>query len=124
MSQEEECKTYNLISEIISKLVNMCGNTDEALELRSELLDLFTTKYSEPMFFKLGLEEELGFDLKKLQETSYIYAEDWENVLRKYAFIGVNFKEKKIWFWDGFTPMYLKFEYYKKSFWLKEDKSE
>lgn len=77
---------------------------------------------------KLGkledLEEELGFSLEKLNETTHIYATDWENVLRKHEIIGVNFKEKKIWFWDTFSPMYLEFEYYKKSFWLKEDKSE
>lgn len=81
---------------------------------------------------KLGgledLEEDLGFDLKKLQEIEHIYANDFENVyekvLKKYKIIGVNFKEKKIWFWVSSCPMYLSFEDYKKYFWLKEDKSE
>lgn len=76
---------------------------------------------------KLGeledLEEELGFDLKKLQEIDHIYVNDLDG-LKKCKIIGVNFKEKKIWFWVNCCPMALEFEDYKTYFCLREDKSE
>ncbi len=87
----------------------------------------YVASKEELMYEKLGkledLEEQLGFSLEKLNETNHIYATDCKNV-RKYEIIGVNFKEKKIWFWDDFCPMFLEFGDYKKQFWLKEDKSE
>jgi len=118
------CDYYNKIVYKVIQLTEMCGNTDEAIKLRDDIEDMFTIKFSEPLDDVSDLQEELGFDLGKLQEINYIYAEDEENVLRKYDFIGVNFKENKIWFWCDFMPMYLDFENYKKTFWLKEDKSE
>ena len=104
----------------MSRLTEKVKITDDYIRL--------ATKDKQEFINKLGelevMEEPLGFPLEKLNEISHIYATDWEGVLRKYEIIGVNFKEKKIWFWVGFSPMYLEFEYYKKTFWLKEDKSE
>ena len=102
----------------------------KALEIIKEKdVDIkLATKDKQEFINKLGmleeLEEELGFSLEKLNEITHIYANDWENILTEYKIIGVDFKEKRIWFWDSFSPMYLEFECYKKAFWLKEDKSE
>ncbi len=110
--------------------------TDDLFEKQKELIKIdeyheihySQANYNEDLWNavkeKEDLQEELGFDLGKLQEINYIYAEDENNILRKYEFIGVNFKEKKIWFWCDFMPMYLSFENYKETFWLKEDRSE
>ena len=104
----------------MSKLTEKVKNTDDFIRL--------PTKDKQEFINKLGrledLEEPLGFPLEKLSEVNNIYVNDWEGVLRKYEIMGVNFKEKKIWFWGSFCPMYIKFEYYKKGFWLKDDKSE
>ena len=62
MSQKEECDNYNLITKTIDKLVDMCDNT-EAIVLRDELFELFTTKYSEPLYKILGFQEEIGCPL-------------------------------------------------------------
>lgn len=63
MSQKEECDNYNLIIEIINKLVDMCDNS-EAIGLRDEFLELFNVKYSEPLFNVLELQEDLGCPLE------------------------------------------------------------
>jgi len=127
MSQKEECDNYNLIIETIDKLVDMCDNT-EAIVLRDELLELFTTKYSEPLFEILGLQEELGCPLEeitKLRKANYIYRDD--GVV--FGFIGINFndEDKLILYNDDecntFTSN-LRLSDYKKTWFLRKDKSE
>ena len=103
----------------MTNLTEKVKNTEDYIKL--------ATKDKQEFINKLGrlesMEKELGFSLEKLNEISHIYV-DWENALKKYEIIGVNFKEKKIWFWDDFCPMYLGFGDYKKLFWFKEDRSE
>lgn len=124
----EECNNYNEVIDLVDKLVQLVDTSKEkeALELRDKIYEIFTKEYSEPIWNYLNLEEEIGFSLEKLNETDYIYA-DLEDELRKYKIIGINFKEKKIWFWDSLDsdyPVYLRFEDYKTLFWFKEDRSE
>ena len=81
---------------------------------------------------KLGkledLEEELGCPLeviKKLRKANYIYRDDG----LEFGFIGINFNdEDKLMLynddeWNTFTSD-LRLADYKKTWWLKEDKSE
>lgn len=72
----------------------------------------------------LWFENDLGFDLTKLQNTNHIYTYDYENNFKKYEIVGINLAEKKIYFWDSFCPMSLDLADYKKYWWLKEDRSE
>jgi len=132
---KEECNNYNLIIENINRLVDICGNTKEAIELRDNLFNLFTTKYSEPLYDVLELQEELGCPLEVLFKAL-------KNGIYKYMYFDVNnpifrhFDELET---DG---EFLFFEYlnhdtygqeengdvylkdYKKTWWLKEDRSE
>lgn len=88
-------------------------------------------RYKEMWFFANNslskyrdLEEEFPFSIEKMQEVEYVYVLENCDKLKKYKLIGFNFKEKQIYFWMDFCPMYLSFDEYKKLFWLKEDKSE
>lgn len=121
ISQREEIDNYNLIIENINKLVDMCGNTKEAIELRDNLFNLFTTKYSEPLYDVLGLQEQIGCPLDVvLKALKYgIYQEDGGR--RKLPFIEYNSGTNKFYFGFG---TYCNVEDYKKTWWLKKDKSE
>ena len=44
--------------------------------------------------------------------------------MKEYKISGINFPERKIYFWMDFAPMYVEFGDYKKIWWLKKDKSE
>ena len=81
---------------------------------------------------KLGkledIEEQLGCPLEiisKLRKANYIYRDDGLS----FCFIGIDFndEDKLILYnddeWDTFTS-YLRLADYKKTWWLKEDKSE
>lgn len=70
------------------------------------------------------LGEQLKYPLDKLLETNEIYVLDMDDKLKKRKIIGLNFKEKLIYFWMDFCPMYLSFNEYKSMYWLKEDRSE
>lgn len=70
-----------------------------------------------------SLEKELGHSLEKFSKATKIYS-DLEGKMKEYKIIGINFPERKIYFWMDFAPMYVEFDDYKKSYWLKEDKSE
>ena len=118
---KEECNNYNLIIENINRLVDICGNTKEAIELRDNLFNLFTTKYSEPLYDILGLQEELGCPLD-------VYVKATINGIKVDGSI---FKVKVRKDKDGYYfalsngscfPFYLKA--YKKTWRLEEDKSE
>jgi hypothetical protein len=70
------------------------------------------------------LEQELGYQLEKFLTTNEIYSDLEDGTIKKYKIIGINFCEKKIYFWMSFVPMYVNFTDYKKYYWLREDKSE
>lgn len=70
------------------------------------------------------LEEEIGCPLEKFLTTNEIYSDLEDGTIKKYKIIGINFCEKKIYFWMSFVPMNVDFTDYKKYYWLKEDKSE
>ena len=127
MSQKEECTNYNLITENINKLVNMCGNTKEAIEIRDNLFDLFTRKYSEPLFTVLGLQEDLGCPLDvffKAFNGMYII-DDWHDLyFAKPIFIDGKFKIEQHYGVYDVATYYLEPKDYKKTWGLKEDKSE
>ena len=142
MSPKEECDNYNLITETIDKLVDMCDNA-EAIALRDELFELFTTKYSEPLYEILGLQEELGCPMdvfvKALTNGVYVIDEETKElqcILRGiYTFTGeglgtnAGFSDERIWRKKvnkagiEFYPIYF-WKDYKKTWWLKQDKSE
>ncbi len=145
MSQKEECTNYNLITENINKLVNMCGNTKEAIEIRDYLFDLFTRKYSEPLFTVLGLQEDLGCPLdmvlnlvketNKLDEhcrTQDIWF-DYKGKLISGSFATLKYHNNEfiieVETYEMFDSNYdcdsyeLLVKDYKKTWWLKEDRS-
>ena len=70
-----------------------------------------------------SLEKELGHSLEKFSKATKIYS-DLEGKMKEYKIIGINFPERKIYFWMDFAPMYVEFDDYKETYWLKEDKSE
>lgn len=70
------------------------------------------------------LEEKLGCPLEKFLTSNEIYSDLEDGTIKKYEIIGINFYEKKIYFWMSFVPMSVDFTDYKKYYWLKEDKSE
>ncbi len=88
--------------------------------------------YLEKVYNKLGqledLEEELGCQLeviKKLRKANYIYRDDGVG----FGFIGINFndEDKLILYNDDECNTFtsdLRLADYKKTWWLKEDKSE
>lgn len=70
-----------------------------------------------------SLEKELGHSLEKLSKATKIYS-DLEGKMKEYKIIGINFPERKIYFWMDFVPMYVEFCDYKKTWWIEKDKSE
>lgn len=131
MSQKEECNSYNLIIENINKLVDMCGNTKEAIELRDNLFNLFTTKYSEPLYNILGLQEKVGCPLevifKALKDGFYdeygaLYKAD--EFYLDYNWLLSNPSDKYLTFNVEDTYFEFKLIDYKNTWWLREDKSE
>lgn len=70
-----------------------------------------------------NLEKELGHSLEKFSKATKIYS-DLEGKMKEHKIIGINFPERKIYFWMDFAPMYVEFDNYKEIWWLKEDKSE
>lgn len=126
MSQKEECDNYNLITETINKLVDMCDNT-EAIVLRDELFELFITKYSEPLYNVLGLQEELGCLLEVVFKAvqNGIYAKDLpnENKLNYIPSVALSNVETE-WYLSNHRDFCVNVRDYKTLFWLKEDKSE
>lgn len=141
MSQKEECDSYNLITEIINKLVDMCDNA-EAIILRDEFLELFTTKYSEPLYNVLGLQEQLGCSLEfifKVLESPEIYLEGmnaFSEYTKEFKFHKVKnnyilnpdifiYKNAQFIFVNRWSYGYdLRLKDYKITWWLREDRSE
>ena len=120
MSRKEECNNYNLITETIDKLVDMCDNA-EAIALRDELFDLFTTKYSEPLYEILGLQEEIGCPIDVYVNATIngiIVDGEWFSVKIHKDNHGYYFALSN----GSAFPFYL--SSYKKTWWLKKDKSE
>ena len=120
MSQKEECDNYNLITEIIDKLVDMCDNA-EAIALRDELFELFTTKYSEPLYEILGLQEEIGCPVDVYVNATIngiIVNGEWFSVKIHKDNYGYYFALSN----GSAYPFYL--SSYQKTWWLKKDKSE
>lgn len=70
-----------------------------------------------------NLEETFRYSSGKLSKATKIYS-DLEGKMKEYKIIGINFPERKIYFWVDFAPMYVEFDNYKEIWWLKEDKSE
>lgn len=70
-----------------------------------------------------NLEETFRYSSGKLSKATKIYS-DLEGKMKEYKIIGINFPERKIYFWMDFAPMYVEFDDYKETYWLKEDKSE
>lgn len=70
-----------------------------------------------------SLEKELGHSLEKLSKATKIYS-GLEGKMKEYKIIGINFPERKIYFWMDFAPMYVEFDDYKKTWWIEDNKSE
>lgn len=116
------CDYYNEIVYKINQLTEMCGNTDEAIKLRDDLFDMFTVKFSEPLDDIAELQEELGCPLDVVFKAA----------AQKKVFAGTcwlgNLCLEKIdnvwWLTNGWTAYSVRLKDYKKTWWLKEDKSE
>ena len=104
----------------MSRLTEKVKNVDDYIKL--------PTKDKQEFINKLGrsedLEEQIGCPLEKFLTTNEIYSDLEDGTIKKYKIIGINFCEKKIYFWMSFVPMNVDFTDYKKYYWLKEDKSE
>lgn len=96
------------------------------MQLESTIANLERDKQiiKDELFKYRKLEEELGCPLEKFLKTNEIYSDLEDGTIKKYKIIGINFCEKKIYFWMSFVPMYVGFTDYKKYYWLREDKSE
>lgn len=86
------------------------------LEELDKLLEMATT-YEE-------LSKQIDCPLEKFLTTNEIYSDLEDGTIKKYKIIGINFCEKKIYFWMSFVPMNVDFTDYKKYYWLREDKNE
>lgn len=110
----------------MSRLTNK-NSLKQLQNIRKKCKD-FVFSNEQLIYEKLGkledLEEQIGCSLEKFLATNEIYVLDVEGKLKKYQIIGLNFKEKQIWFWMDFCPMYLSFDKYKSMYWLKENRSE
>ena len=103
-----------------NELLESCGeevNTVKQALLKAQEVEKENQKYKQ-------LEEQLGCQLEKFLTVNEIYSDLEDGTIKKYEIIGINFCEKKIYFWMSFVPMSVDFTDYKKYYWLKEDKSE
>lgn len=129
----EECNNWNEVTELVDKLVQLVDTSKEkeALELRDKIYGLFTKEYSEPIWNYLNLEEELGCPLdivfKALKNGIYTKESELDKELDLYDVRDIDLRGlgviSKICSYGecDFTRYYTD---YKKTWWLKEDRSE
>lgn len=121
------CDYYNEIVYKVNQLTEMCGNTDEAIKLRDDIYDMFTVKFSEPLDDISGLQEQLGCPLdafiKALKNGIWCELERNKSKEMYYCPVLANGEYFLISFnQENDTIRY--FNDYKKTWWLKEDRSE
>jgi len=115
------CDYYNEIVYKVNKLTEMCGNTPEAIKLRDDIDDMFTVKFSEPLDDIAELQEQIGCPLEivfKAIKQGYVWTKDntTNRTELKYDTKANDF------YWNWNFDCY--FKNYKKTWWLKKDKSE
>lgn len=122
----EECNNWNEVTELVDKLVQLADTSKEkeALELRDKIYEIFTKEYSEPLWNYLNLEEELGCPLEVVFKAIYsgiYYIYPNGNIFLERSFKLNHYSSG----WCLIKPkLNFKLEDYKKTWWLKRDKSE
>ena len=139
------CDYYNEIVYKVNQLTEMCGNTEEAIKLRDDIYDMFTVKFSEPLDDVAELQEDLGCPLdmvlnlvketNKLDEhcrTQDIWF-DYKGKLISGSFATLKYHNNEfiieVETYEMFDSNYdcdsyeLLVKDYKKTWWLKEDRS-
>jgi len=115
------CDYYNEIVYKVEQLTEMCGNTKEAINLRDDIYGMFTVKFSQPLDDIAELQEELGCSLDvfiKATINGIIVDGEWFSVTIHKDNNGYYFKLSN----GSCFPFYL--SSYKKTWWLRKDKSE
>ena len=127
------CDYYNEIVYKVNKLTEMCGNTPEAIKLRDDIDDMFTVKFSEPLDDVAELQEQIGCPLDvrcRIVIGTVVYDGDGTEYEVDHCevecFAGINdtfyLDDPYLYDWDSSANF--KWKDYKKTWWLKKDKSE
>jgi len=126
------CDYYNEIVYKVNQLTEMCGNTEGAIKLRDDIYDMFTVKFSEPLDDIAELQEDLGCPLEvieRLFRQDFVYFKYPANVqimkvkVCKGLFYGTNPGWYFTGVYDNVDFIHASLRDYKKTWWLKENRS-